>query len=295
MTTPEIQSFLAICRYKTVTHAAEHLFISQSSLSTRLRTLERELGGMLFYRKKGSREMLLTATGKAFFDLAVQYESVIKQMEQLCKKQPLNLRVSSLNSLSTYLMPAAYEAFLQEHPDVELELQDKELDAASESIRHGLTDMAFVTGSGTEPGTTGFHAFTEPMVLICAKESGFPSLVDLKTLPYRTEVYVPWCLPFVQWHQTIFGIGSQPQVSISTMEQLRLFMKRENSWAVVPVSVADGLERTCDIRRCETTVSLPSRDVFCVMAEKDDNPAIGYFLTCLKATLKSQPKIDIKF
>lgn len=295
MTTPEIQSFLAICRYKTVTHAAEHLYISQSSLSTRLRTLERELGGMLFYRKKGSREMVLTATGKVFFDLAVQYESIITQMEQLCKKHPMTLRVSALNSLSTYLMPAAYETFLQEYPDVELELQDKELDAASESIRHGLTDLAFVTGAGFESGTKGFHAFSEPMVLICAKESHIPSLVDLKTLPFRTEVYVPWCLPFVLWHQTIFGIGTQPQVSISTMEQMRLFMKKVNSWAVVPISVAEGLENTCDIRRCETTIPLPTRDVYCVMSDKDSNPATQDFLSCLRRTLEGQPKIEIKF
>ena len=61
MTYTEIECFLAICRYKTGSRAAEALYITQPSLSTRLKTLEKELGGQLFYRKKGSREMTLTA------------------------------------------------------------------------------------------------------------------------------------------------------------------------------------------------------------------------------------------
>ena len=79
MTTAEIESFLAICRYKTITRAAEHLFISQSALSTRLNTLERDLGGRLFYRQKGCREMILTPKGKALLDRFFAYEKALRE------------------------------------------------------------------------------------------------------------------------------------------------------------------------------------------------------------------------
>ena len=65
-------NFLAVCRYKTGSRAAEVIYITQPSLSTRLKTLENELGGPLFHRKKGCREMTLTTAGKAFYELAVQ-------------------------------------------------------------------------------------------------------------------------------------------------------------------------------------------------------------------------------
>jgi len=291
MTTSEIQSFLAICRYKTVTRAAENLYITQSSLSTRLRTLERELGSTLFSRRKGSREMILTSMGKQFFDLAVQYDQIISQMEQLCRKNSISLRVSSLNSLGTYVLPAVYEAFLQEHPDIELEIQDKELGPACKSIACGLTDLSFATGLGSEPGTKGFLAFSEPMVLICSKNSSYPSTIDLKNLPIRNEIFVPWCASFDRWHHLQFGIGAQPQVSISIMEQLKLFIKRENSWAIVPSSVAAGLERVADISRCDTTEPLPTREVYCIVSENSDNPAIPYFISCLRKVLETLPEI----
>ena len=295
MTTPEIQSFLAVCRCKTVTRAAEQLFISQSSLSTRLRTLERELGDTLFYRRKGSREMVLTATGKAFYELAVQYEAIVNQMEQLCQKQPLMLRVSALNSVGNYLLPDAFEAFLREHPDAELEIQNLELAPACRSISRGLTDLAFATGAGAEPGTEACPVCREPMVLICAASAPYEGPVSLRELPLRSEVYSPWCASFVQWHQSVFGLGAQPQVSISLMEQLSQFMKWEGSWAIVPASVAAGMERAAHVRRVETAEPLPDREIFCIMAKGNRNPAIPYFLACLKTALESMPQTEIRF
>ena len=40
MTNAEIEAFLTICEYGSISKAAEKLFISQSSLSTKIKTLE---------------------------------------------------------------------------------------------------------------------------------------------------------------------------------------------------------------------------------------------------------------
>lgn len=295
MTNAEIQSFLAICRCKTVTGAAERLFVSQSALSIRLRTLEQSLGGKLFYRQKGSREMVLTAKGKAFFDLAVQYESVVNQMEQLCGRQTLSLRVASLNSLGSFLLPAAYEAFLQEHPDADLEIQELELSPACRSIQQGLTDMAFTAGVPNQPGIRSIPIFSESMILICAGETR-NSPIDLQSLSRRDEVFIPWSRAFVKWHQDTFHLGVQPQLSISSMEQLRIFMTRPSGWAIVPESVAAGLEKTTGIVRCQATTPLPRRDVYCVLPEiPTDENANRLFLSCLRRVLEQQNHMDIKF
>ena len=44
MTTAEIDAFIAICQEMSISKAAERLYISQSSLSTKIKTLEKELG-----------------------------------------------------------------------------------------------------------------------------------------------------------------------------------------------------------------------------------------------------------
>lgn len=290
MTHGEIESFLAVCRHKTMTRAAEALFISQSSLSIRLKTLERELGGSLFLRRRGCREMTLTAAGKEFFELAQDYESLMKRMERVCRQRPRFLRVSALNSLGTYLLPEVYEMFLRLYPEVELQIQDMELEAACRSIHEGHTDIAFTAGKKEDSLLICRPAFSEPMVLISAMPLTEP--VSKETLSVRDEVYVEWNTGFARWHQRTFGLETQPQISIAIMEQLRRFMSRKDCWAIVPVSVAAGLEQTCRFHRFVTDFSLPEREISCVFAAESPNSAtMDLFLDCLKQALSQQPQI----
>ena len=75
----EILAFLEICRCKSISKAAEKLFISQSSLSTKIRILERNLGYSLFIRGKGSRSVMLTDKGEKFLGLAVKYQEILEK------------------------------------------------------------------------------------------------------------------------------------------------------------------------------------------------------------------------
>jgi hypothetical protein len=80
------------------------------------------------------------------------------------------------------------------------------------------------------------------------------------------------------------------------MEQLRIFMNRKDSWAVVPESVAAGLDGTAGILRCRTAAALPCRNVFCLLPKTpSDEAAINLFLSCLREILSQQPGIEILF
>ena len=50
----QIEAFLAIVEQKNITKAAESLFISQSALSYRLKSLETDLNTSLIIRRKAS-------------------------------------------------------------------------------------------------------------------------------------------------------------------------------------------------------------------------------------------------
>ncbi len=86
LTSLEIEAFLAIYRYRKISAAAEALFISQSSLSTRLQTLERELGCSLFERGKGVRRLQPTEAGAEFYGLAESYMELMQKMHSLSSR-----------------------------------------------------------------------------------------------------------------------------------------------------------------------------------------------------------------
>ena len=67
MTAVDIEVFLAVCRHKNISKAAEVLHITQATLSIRLKALEEELGYPLLLRGKGKRSLSLTAQGQVFY------------------------------------------------------------------------------------------------------------------------------------------------------------------------------------------------------------------------------------
>ena len=53
MQNKDIELFLELVKTRNISKAAENLFISQSVISTRLKSLEEELGYELFHRARG--------------------------------------------------------------------------------------------------------------------------------------------------------------------------------------------------------------------------------------------------
>ena len=291
MTHTGIECFLAICRHKTGSAAAQSLFITQPSLSARLRVLEREVGAQLFYRRKGSREMTLTAAGQDFYQLAVQYEELIKKMKGL-GNNPIALRIACFNSLGTYLLPAVYKLFLETNPQIGLQIQDMDINAGGPSILRGRTDLAFTSGRVSDAQLQQFPAFSEPMVLVCAEDSPLQTRVSLSDLSPQEEVFVGWSPNFTLWHQSVFG-HAQSKLCVAIMAQLRQFLEHSGRWAIVPVSVAKGLAGECGIRQLETDFPLPHREISCVVSAQRPVATVDAFLTCLRQVLATYPEIEI--
>ena len=294
MTNLEIECFLAICEHKTISRAAESLYITQPSLSSRLKTLERELGGELFVRKKGAREMSLTDAGKEFYKLALQYEELITKMGQIFGKQVTKLRVSSLNSLDTFLLPQVYDLFLQKHPDIELEIQDTELAVASLNIHKGDTDIAFTAGKTSDKGLKQTLAFCEPMMVVCNKNINMPQPVNAQELQKHQEVFVDWSSSYTKWHDDIIG-NSHPKLTVAIMSHIKQFISNKECWAIVPISVAQGLLQDQNINCVNVDFSLPYREVSIITSAKDENNiSVNHFLDCLKEIVSKYPEIEIK-
>ena len=287
MTDGGIECFLAVCRCKTISKAAEMLFITQSSLSTKLKNLEQELGGALFFRRRGSREMVLTPAGQRFYELALQHEELHRKMQRVCKNQRQVLRVSSLNSLGTYLLPEVYDRFMEQHPEVELQIQDMEIEAASRSLLGGSTDVAFISGKSDDIQLLQTPVFREAMAVICSKSLPV-EYGDFNWLKSYQELYIEWSTGFAQWHQKTIG-KDHSLLTISIMAHLRKFMSLKDCWAIVPMTVAVGLKKDCPIRILKSDISLPCRDIS--MLTTETSPILDSFITCLRDTLTDHPEV----
>ena len=75
MTNLDIETFWAVVQHGTMTAAAEALYITQPSLSARLKALEEEMGCRLVLRSKGQRSVELTRQGEEFISVAGAVEA----------------------------------------------------------------------------------------------------------------------------------------------------------------------------------------------------------------------------
>lgn len=286
-----IEAFLAICRLRSISRAAEELFLSQSSLSVRIKTLENELGTTLFVRKKGQREVALTTTGKEFYEIALAYEKLMDRVEKLRRVHHEKLRVSSLNSLGAYILPESYTLFMEKHPEMGLVIQDYEFGQACKSILRGNTDLAFNTSNSVTDRITAMPVFSEGFCLICSRKSTYPETVSADMLSVKNEVYVDWYGGFDEYHTSVFG-DEPPQLCLDMMSQLKIFVEKPQNWAIVPTSVARGLVQNSDIRIVKAAFDLPERTVYCLYsAEEELNAYSRMFLQCLAAILRQKKEV----
>jgi len=289
MTSLEIEAFLTVQQTGSVTKAAEQLYISQSSLSTRLRTLERELGCSLFIRGRGDRAMLLTSEGERFLPLAQQHKDLEEKMRTLARDaMPRRvLRTASFSSIGNCLLPPVFQRFARCYPDIRLEITDIIVPAATNAIIRDELDIAFSTLSISTEHITSIPFLLEPMTFLCAANSNYPDTVALQDLSTANEVYSHWCADVQQWHHATFGADAEPKVRLELMSQIRLFTSQPDAWAIVPYSVAKDLQNAPDLRQCKMDFSVPERCsyILCNRKTRDSEPVIR-FLECLRSVLQ---------
>lgn len=120
MDTKDIQLFLAISKIGSISKTAEQLFMSQSTVTTRLQRLERDLGYTLFDRLPNG--MQLTQEGLRLVPLAENMISLVDRMASSDSSQVPILRLMSGRAFVSTDVPSCLSAMMQ---SVNIRLQVK--------------------------------------------------------------------------------------------------------------------------------------------------------------------------
>ena len=121
----QLECFLVVAKLGTVSRAAEAMFLTQPSLTARLKALENEVGDQLFVRTKSG--MRLTEAGREFLPYAercvTSLENGKQRLRELQEGIGGQLKLGALPRVSTYALPEFLEEFASAHPDVLLSVQ----------------------------------------------------------------------------------------------------------------------------------------------------------------------------
>lgn len=141
METKDISLFLAIARIGSISKTAEQLFMSQSTVTTRLQRLERNLGYNLFERTQNGVQ--LTTRGLRFVSLAEQIEQIEKQMQSPRLDETPLLRVMSGRAFVSTDVPECLHRMLK-HATVHLQVRMGLYDEMKDALLAQQVDFCFL-------------------------------------------------------------------------------------------------------------------------------------------------------
>ena len=171
-----IRIFLEIVNTHSLSKAAENLYLSQSTVSHHLKAMEAELHSQLIVRHQGQRTIHLTPKGESFLPLAERWLSLFKDTQALQTSQPHSiLSLGCTDSLNTYVLPELYQNLLAHEETLDLAIRTQHSQEIYTLLLNHEIDTGFVITPFAYKNVVTRPLFTEPMVLLCKKDTPHPS------------------------------------------------------------------------------------------------------------------------
>ncbi len=147
----KLMVFVAAAQAGSLSAAATHLYITQSSVSQHIRDLEAALGVKLFERRANG--VTLTAPGQQLLEQALpllrQAAEIERSLMDVTQVKAGKLRVGATPGVSAYLAPGWLGAFREEHPNVETILTTGTTDSITDQVGNHALDVGITEGNPT--------------------------------------------------------------------------------------------------------------------------------------------------
>lgn len=142
----DLRLFDAVVEHGTITAAARSLGLSLGAASERIAALEHRVGTQLLARAKAGTTV--TDAGRA---LARRSHRVLAELDALHVEMAAfgrglrgTVRLLANTAALAEALPARLGAFLREHPDIDVEVQELPSDAVLEALRRGAAEVGIV-------------------------------------------------------------------------------------------------------------------------------------------------------
>jgi len=169
----QMEYFLAIARSGKFCQAAENAYVSQSSLSKQIKSLEEELGVELFVRS--SSGATLTLAGETFLEFAArtfeEYKSVLLRLEHYSQGANLRVRIGALPLLTAYHLHKDLSGFQVDNLGIQIDLYEREQSNLIRRLDLNQVDLAIMRTDLLSPEEYDWvPLFRDEVVVLCSAQ-----------------------------------------------------------------------------------------------------------------------------
>ena len=143
----QLITFSKITQLKSFLKAAENLGYAQSTITTQIQLLEKELGIKLF--EKIGRNMELTSKGLIFLEYAEKIINLANEAKEAVTDSDTpkgTLKIGVVESLCTIKLPELLEAFHIKYPEVKVIIKIGTCSELQNMLKNNAVDLIFTLG-----------------------------------------------------------------------------------------------------------------------------------------------------
>jgi DNA-binding transcriptional LysR family regulator len=251
----QLRVFQAVARSGGFTRAAEHLHLSQSTVSQHVKQLEHELGCPLFLRV-GKRvlvseagTLLLQHADRIFLELK-NAEMNVREMSSL-KRGTVRLGVGP--TTLTYRLPQILANYNRQFPEIDLVVLATTTELLLKAMRAQELDLAILIWSKPEPGLAFTPLGGEELVVLlhsthplAQRRTLEPSdLASLRFILYQKGTAMQ---NLIDVYFERLRVSPRIAIEVEGIEAMKSLVRAGMGAAIVPLCAVEGLGRASQLR-----------------------------------------------
>lgn len=253
MNNVDIETFWAVVETGSMTAAAEALFITQPTLSSRVQALENEVGAKLFIRGRGIKRVQLTEAGQNFLPLARRWRTLLSETDDFSTaKRQEYLHLAAVYTANRYILPPVYQRFLERETPTALWVETMRTVDAVSAVTQGICDLAIIDTLPDHDQRLDVRLlFRESFMLGTSRDNdSIGPTVHPSQLCASDELLISGQPEITQWHNYWFGTDAKPVLRTDIAEAMPTCGKR---WSIIPASAAGTFRRQYKWKVCRLT------------------------------------------
>lgn len=179
----ELQSFVAISKYKNFSKAAQALYLTQPTISHHIQTLEEELNATILVRT--SKNVSLTKAGQM---LLIHAQKILNEKEQIHfmfdhynGEIEGELEIATSTIPGQYYLPKIIKGFSDMHPKMSFKIE--KLDSAAVHKKLSMSTIDFgIVGAKSSNETFAYEKILSDEIVLCCDANLAVEHMDIKTL-----------------------------------------------------------------------------------------------------------------
>lgn len=229
----DFELLITLDETQNITHAANRLYISQSSLSKRISAMEKELGICLMLRSKQGvhftpeGEEVLLRCKEAAYQLKLMRENLNAQKNYVCGTLKAGISID----YALFTFPDVLVDYRKKYPHVNTHIITDHSRNLYQKIVDGTVDVAILRGE-YQWNSNKLLLSREKICAICSKEDKAHSLHDIPFIGRKTDMEFEREL--TQW---LYENGFQTNnygIYVDNINTCVEMVKRGLGWAIVP-------------------------------------------------------------